>query len=206
MDAGTSDELTRPRSSGCSNSAIRLGQANCALKTLTVKSIKEFAADTWRNKAPVSHGKPPGCNLLLNGLGPAEFALLALESVLHGGEAATTSYSPLWTAAMIFRCRDFLSMSCLLPPLDVSISVMSTLMPVPEQAFFKLLAKSIFRFSHAKRYRTRLCLRPPLPTGAMTRSFEALLSLWGLSVLRSSAAGADEVPAADPGLQWPKAA
>jgi hypothetical protein len=56
-----------------------------------VKSIKAFAADTWRNEAPVSHGKPRGCNLLLNGLGPEVFALLALESVLHGGEAATTS-------------------------------------------------------------------------------------------------------------------
>ena len=91
MDAGTSDELARPRSSGCSKTANRLGQANCALKTLMVKSIKAFAADTWRNEAPVSHGKPQGCNLLLNGLGPEVFALLALESVLHGGEAATTS-------------------------------------------------------------------------------------------------------------------
>jgi hypothetical protein len=56
-----------------------------------VKSIKAFAADTWRSEAPVSHGKPRGCNLLLNGFGPEVFALLALESVLQGGEAATIS-------------------------------------------------------------------------------------------------------------------
>jgi hypothetical protein len=170
-----------------------------------VKSIKALAADTWRSEAPVSQGKPRGCHLLLNGLGPEEFALLALESVLHGGEAATISYSPLWTAATIFRCCDFLSKSCFLPPRSVSISVMSTLMPVPAQAFFKWLAKSLFRRSPAKRYKTRLCLRPPPPTGAVTRSFEALLSSRGLPVLCSPAAGADEVPAADPDLQWPKA-
>jgi hypothetical protein len=56
-----------------------------------VKSIKVFASDTWRREAPASQGKPRGCDLLLNGFGPEVLALLALESVLQGGEAATIS-------------------------------------------------------------------------------------------------------------------